>query len=314
MSKILAVFGATGQQGGSIVTYVLNDPELSKEYTIRAITRNPTSPAATQLASKVEVVTGDVLDRSSLEKALTGVHTVFAMTTPTFDPSGFETEYESGKRIADVAVEKGVEYLIFSTLPSVSQLSNGKFTKVTPFDAKAKAEQYIRGLAIKSAFFSPGSYMENFQAQGFLAPQQSPDGSYVMTRNVGPKTTMPLINAVEDTGKFIGAILASPSTYEGKTFVGATALYTMEEIVMIMSKATGKKVVYKQVSTEEFKKSLEFLPANLVDIFTEAFVFGEEFEYWGPVTRDMIAWSAENARGRLSTFEEYLEAHPLVLT
>jgi hypothetical protein len=103
-----------------------------------------------------------VLNRVSLETALTGPHTVFAMTTPSFGPDGLEVEYNSAKTIADVAVEKGAEYIIFSTLPPAKQISGGKYTKITPFDAKAKAEQYIRGLPIKSAFYSGGSLVENF--------------------------------------------------------------------------------------------------------------------------------------------------------
>jgi uncharacterized protein YbjT (DUF2867 family) len=44
MSKILAVFGATGQQGNSIIIHVLNDAVLSQAYSIRAITRDVNSP------------------------------------------------------------------------------------------------------------------------------------------------------------------------------------------------------------------------------------------------------------------------------
>ena len=309
MSKILAVFGATGQQGGSIINYVLSDPELSTKYKIRAITRDVNSEKAKQLTEKIEVVQGDVLNRTSLETALTGAHTVFAMTTPSFGPDDLEVEYNSAKAISDVAVEKGAEYIIFSTLPSVKEISGGKYTKVTPFDAKAKAEEYIRGLHIKSAFYSPGSFMENFQSQTFLAPQQAPDGTWVMARHTSPKSQMPLIDAVGDTGKFVGAILAEPDKYEGKTFCAATALYSLEEVAAIMSKATGKTVVYKQIPLEDLKKSLSFA----VDIFVEGFSYGEEFGYFGPDSKKLVAWAAENARGRLSTFEEYLEAHPLQL-
>ena len=305
MSKVLAVFGATGQQGGSVIDYVLNDPVLSQKYKIRAITRDVNSEKAKQL--KVEVVQGDVLNRASLETALTGAHTVFAMTT-SFGPDALEAEYSSGKTIADVAVEKGAEYIIFSTLPSVREISGGKYTKVTFFDAKAKAEQYIRRLHIKSAFIAPGSFMENFQnSHHFLAPRQAPDGTYSIALPTSPTAQLPLIDVVRDTGKFVGAILAEPDKYEGKTFCAATALYSFEEIVTIMSKATGKTIVYKQIPLEDFKQSLG-------DIFAEVIRFSEEFGgYFGPDSKQLVAWAAENARGRLSTFEEYLDAHPLQL-
>ena len=162
MSKLLAIFGATGQQGSSVINYVLNDLELSQQYKIRAITRDVDSEKAKQLKTKVEVVQGDVLDRTTLESALSGVHTIFAMTTPSYGPDALEIEYNSGKAIADVAVEKGAEYIIFSTLPSIREMSGEKYTKVHPFDAKAKIEQYIRDLPIKSAFYSAGFFMENF--------------------------------------------------------------------------------------------------------------------------------------------------------
>jgi len=57
MSKILTVFGATGNQGGSVIRAILADPVLSKEFKIRGITRDTSKPAAQALVSKgVEVV------------------------------------------------------------------------------------------------------------------------------------------------------------------------------------------------------------------------------------------------------------------
>lgn len=312
MSKILVVFGATGQQGSSVINYVLNDPELSQQYKLRAITRDVNSDKAKQLKEKVEVVQGDVADRASLETALTGAHTVFAMTTPEFGPDSVQTEYNNGKTIADVAVDKGAEYIIWSTLPAVRQISGGKYTKVTPFDAKAKVEQYIRTLPIKSAFFSGGFFMENFYNQPFLSPREAPDGTWVLARLNSPQMRTPWFDATGDTGKFVGAILAEPDKYQGKTFCAGVALYNWEEIAASLSKATGKTVVFKQISSDEFRKTLPFDPVT-ADIFVEAFEFGEEYGYFGPDTEKLVAWAAENARGRLTTFDEYFEAHPLQL-
>jgi uncharacterized protein YbjT (DUF2867 family) len=246
---------------------------------------------------------------------LAGTHTVFAMSTPSFGPDGFDVEYNSIKRIADVCVEKGVQYLIFSTLPDVTEMSSGKYTKVWPFDAKAKAERYIRGLDIKSAFVSLGYFMENFQGQLALAPRLAADGSgtWVMARHNSAKTKVPLIDAVGDTGKFVGAILAEPDKYVGKTFCAATALYSLEEICATISKTTGERVVYKQISQSEFENSLPF-DGSLLDIFSEGYGALEEFGYFGPRTEELIAWAAENARGRLSTLEEYLEKDALKLS
>lgn len=308
MSKILAVFGATGQQGSSVVNHVLGDPELSQQYKIRAIARDPESEKSRQLKKKVEVVQGDVSDRKSLETALTGVHALFIVTTPSFAPNAFEVEYTNGKTVADVAVEKGAEYIVFSTLPSVREISAGKYTKVVPFDVKAEIERYIRGLPVKSAFVSLVNFMENFQIP-FLAPKEAPDGTWVVSRHTSPKARYPLIASVRDAGKFVGAILAEPEKYEGKTFCGAAGLYTMEEIVGIMSRATGKTIVYKQVPVEEFKSSL---PA-MQDVFAEAFSCQDEFGYFGPEDEKLVAWAAENARGNLTTYEEFLGAHPLQL-
>lgn len=56
MSKLITVFGATGNQGGSVIRHILADPQLSKEFKIRGITRDPSKPAAQDLVKQgVEV-------------------------------------------------------------------------------------------------------------------------------------------------------------------------------------------------------------------------------------------------------------------
>lgn len=57
MSKLLSVFGATGQQGGALIKYILDTPELSKIFKLRGITRDITKPSAAELRRKgIELV------------------------------------------------------------------------------------------------------------------------------------------------------------------------------------------------------------------------------------------------------------------
>lgn len=66
MSEIVAVIGATGIQGGSVISTLIEDGI----YKVRGITRNVNSPKAKQLAAKgVEMVEANLDDEASLVKA-----------------------------------------------------------------------------------------------------------------------------------------------------------------------------------------------------------------------------------------------------
>lgn len=146
MSNVLVVFGATGQQGGSVIRTVLHDPKLSKAYKVRAVTRDVTKPAARALADQgAEVISGDADTKASLTDAMRNAHTVFAVTATIYDEKLYERELDQGKAMADAAVAAGVEYFIFSSLSHVGKLSGGKIIHANHFDVKADIEEYIVG-------------------------------------------------------------------------------------------------------------------------------------------------------------------------
>ena len=77
--KIIAVFGATGAQGGGLARAIAAD--RTEPFAARAITRHPDSDNAKALAALgVEVVAGDTDDASSLAPALVGAHGAFCVT------------------------------------------------------------------------------------------------------------------------------------------------------------------------------------------------------------------------------------------
>jgi len=309
MSKILVVFGATGQQGGSVIDCVIHDPQLSKQYKVRGVTRDLSKQAAQSLQEKgIEVVKGDFEDKESLKQAMQGAHTVFSMTATVYDGQTMERGIAEGKALADAAVAAGVEYFIWSSLPHVGKVSGGKYQHADHFDSKAEVEEYIRTLPIKSSFFAPGSFMQNFG--GTMAPHPAGDGTYAISNVVTPQTQLPLIDAAADSGKWVAAILAEPEKYEGEVLSAATKLYSFEEIVQIISKETGKTVKYNQLPESTFRR---FLPPAAADNLVEMMLYFQGFGYYGPQTKEKVEWTAQQARGKLTTFEEYLSKNPIQL-
>lgn len=128
MSKpLLLVFGATGNQGGSVVNYVLDDPELSKQYSVRAITRDTNNPKAQALKSKgAELVQADLADPSSLPVALKGSSFIFAITTTQYTGNTKPIETAQAKALCTEALTQGASYIIWSSMSHPFKISNGK--------------------------------------------------------------------------------------------------------------------------------------------------------------------------------------------
>jgi len=306
--KLLVVFGATGQQGGSVINSVLADP--SRQYTLRGVTRDPSTTAAQALHHKgVQVVAADLADGRAVTQAVAGAHTVFSVTlTSGVGEAAAAQEIEQGKRIADAVVAAGARYLIYSSMTDVAELTAGKYSGVLHFDCKNVVERYIRGLPIASAFIYPGSFMSNYAGQQL--PRSNGDGSYTIANCMRPDTRLPLIDVADDTGKWIAAVLAEPDKYQGQVLRAATREYTLDEVAQLISKATGKTVTYKQVPDEALKA---VLPPAGAEQFLQMFQFCRDFNYFGPQQKELVEWSAEQARGNLTSFEDYLHKYPIRL-
>ncbi|KAL8786619.1 MAG: hypothetical protein Q9195_008141 [Heterodermia aff. obscurata] len=301
MSKLLTVFGATGAQGGSVVSYVLQNSELSKIYRIRGITRDVTKPAAVALKEKgVEIVKADMDDPASLVDAVEGSYAVFAVTNY-WERTSQAVEIAQGKAIADAAVAAGASLLIWSSLPHISKISNGKFTRVYHFDSKAEVEIYVRGLPIKSLFYMAGFYMQNFQTM--FRPKLGDDGTPQLNLSWPAHTRLPLID-IADTGKFVAPALFDPVKYDGKRFSAATAYYESGPLVEAFSKDAGKEVKYVEGGPEASN-----MPPEIATALKEMKGFIEDLEYFGPTGKEDLEWTLAQLKDKPTTWESFVEAN-----
>jgi uncharacterized protein YbjT (DUF2867 family) len=127
--RVIAVIGATGQQGGAVVRAL----QAGRDFKVRALTRNPGKHR--DLAD--EVVQADLDRPETLKAAFQGAYGVFLVTN--FWEEGTD-ELKQATAAIRAAKDAGVEHFIWSTLPDVEAISGGKL-HVPHFTGKAKIDR-----------------------------------------------------------------------------------------------------------------------------------------------------------------------------
>lgn len=126
MAPVIAIIGATGNQGGAVARSLLQNPSFK----VRAITRNASSEASKALASAgAEVVQASGFNLREMAVALKGAWGLYVNINSDDkawrDPNG-PTEFDLGKGIVDAAVQAGVANLIYSGGPPCTEMTGGK--------------------------------------------------------------------------------------------------------------------------------------------------------------------------------------------
>lgn len=255
--KTIAVVGATGAQGGGLARAILADQ--GGPFRARAITRDPKSPKAQELArAGAEVVAGDVDDLESLKKAFAGAYGAFCVT-PFWAHFSAEKEMQEAKNCAEAAKHAKLQHVIWSTLEDTRKtvpLSDDRMPtlqgkwKVPHFDAKGEADQYFAQAGVPTTYLLASFYWENFIHFG-SGPKKGPDGTYLLTFPIG-KAKMAGI-AAEDIGKAAYAIFKGGKKYVGQRVGIAGEHLTGDEMAAAMSKAVGVEIRYNEVTPEAYR-------------------------------------------------------------
>src|SRR5215203_3105705 len=201
-NKIIAVTGATGQQGGAVARKLLADG-----WKVRALTRDLNKPAAQALAQAgAELVAGDMDSRPDLDAAFQGVYGVFSVQNFWLPNVGYEGEIRQGKNVADAAKAAGIQHLVYSSVGSAHRGMGQKH-----FDSKWIIEQYIQTLDVPYTILRPAFCMENHNwSRAYIL-----SGAFTGMGLRADKGVQSI--AVEDIGVFAALAFASPKDFLGKT-------------------------------------------------------------------------------------------------
>lgn len=213
MMRSILVTGATGKQGGALISALMARP--CSPFHIYALTRNKDSKSSQLLASKpnISVVQGDLNDSQAIFKQTPDIWGVFSVQLPL--PNAKEEE-ERGKALTTAAVEAGVSHLVYASADRGGLRSNDDPTFVPHFMSKFNIEQDLRKQAAHSkqamtwTVLRPVAFMENLT----MTPAFFSRAFATMWYLNNPERKMQLISTV-DVGKIAAdAFLQS----DGDTF------------------------------------------------------------------------------------------------
>ncbi|KAJ7621867.1 hypothetical protein DFH06DRAFT_1340870 [Mycena polygramma] len=249
-SRIVAVFGATGLQGSSVVQRLLKDAT----FTPRAITRNPDSAASLKLKkSGVDVVKADPGDKASLVNALRGAEAVFGVCDGSDFAStvGGNRDRDNARKEHDAAKEAGVKFFVFSSLPGITKLSGGKYTKVAPYDDKAEVEEYLKSSGLANASILLGGFAEGLWTRPHL--QKTATGFSITVPKYSPTQLEAWTWVEHDVGESVLVLFKSytdPSkNVSGRSYPVVTANLTYPDLAAMASKTLGVEVTFTSVAS-----------------------------------------------------------------
>ena len=275
--KLIAVLGATGQQGGAVVRAL----QASGQFRVRALTRSP----AKHPKMADEVVAADFNRPETLRAAFAGAYGIFVVT------NAWEAGRDESKQAVaavNAAKDAGVRHFIWSTLPNVETISGGKIN-VPHFTDKAKVEPIVReaGFAYHTFVIAP-FYYQNLL--GAMAPQKQADGTAGWALPLDPERRVIHMGDITELGRIVVGAFAQPELAgHGEHLPLVGDLLSFNDILATLGRQ-GNKFSFKRVPREVFAgwfPGAEDIAAMLA--------YFEAHTYLGSDSRDAIALATKVA-------------------
>ncbi|PJJ00194.1 uncharacterized protein YbjT (DUF2867 family) [Streptomyces sp. 2333.5] len=227
----IAVTGATGAQGGATARAL-----LAAGHRVRALTRHPNSPAADALHGLgAEVRHADFDNRPSLEAALAGADSLFAVTTPFGTDTA--TEVRQGKALVDATAEARLGHIVFTSAAHADRR-----TGVPHYESKRLVERNLRAAGVPWTVIAPAAFMDNYASGWTLDGLR--DGTFAWPMPADrPLTLIP----AADIGAFAALALQRRDDFAGHRIDIASDECTPGQMAQILATALGLPVAHQEV-------------------------------------------------------------------
>ncbi|KAG8965103.1 hypothetical protein FRC03_000909 [Tulasnella sp. 419] len=239
---IIAVCGARGAQGSSVIQALLTDGIFA----VRALTRLPVdSIEAEGLATLgAEVVQANYDEQDTLERAFEGCYGVFGITD--FYEAG-AAEVQQGKNIVDAAKAKGVKHMVWSSGPDTDGV-------VKNYDFKAEVGRYLVESGVPYTCILVPIYYDTV----LILMDKHPTGGFIFKPGYPIDSLLPLTHP-SDVGNWVAAVFLNPEDWINKTANPCNEWLSPRELGQIFSEIVGEECQVPPVTVDQF---LTFEPVH----------------------------------------------------
>ncbi|KAI1080105.1 NAD(P)-binding protein [Whalleya microplaca] len=251
--RLIAVIGGTGAQGIPII----RDLVQSGSYTVRALTRDPSSARFTQLQAfgPVEPVVGTFASEADLRAVFRGAWGAF-VNLDGFN-AGEKTEMYWAIRAYELAIEEGVQVYVYGNLDYTYKKSGYRPEfRAGHLDGKGRIGEWIlwqnreNQHRMKAALLTTGPYIEMAISKQTAIPLNVEDG--IATWRLPLSTGAIPLTALDDCGVYAKWLFDHPHLASGLNIPASISHISGASLASAFATTTGHPGRYIDTSPEDF--------------------------------------------------------------
>ncbi|MBK0079446.1 MULTISPECIES: SDR family oxidoreductase [unclassified Kosakonia] len=247
---MIALTGATGQLGQFVVEALLKSVPAKE---IVAIVRNPAKAEALSKQGLI-VRQGDYNDQAALTQALAGVEKLLLISS-----SEVGQRAAQHRNVINAAKAAGVKFIAYTSLLHADTSPLGLHVE------HVETEKLLAESGIPFALLRNGWYSENYLAS---APAALAHGVFIGAAGEGK-----IASATRADYAAAAARVISEEGHAGKVYeLAGDSAWTLSDLAALLSEASGKKVVYQNLSEADFAAALKGagLPDGLAEMLADS--------------------------------------------
>ena len=226
----ILIVGGSGTLGSLVARELLADGEP-----VRVMTRRPESMEWARVAG-AEVIAGDVLDQSAVQRACTGARAVVCAAHSILGRGRNASAHVDGsghRHLIDIAKSSGARHIVYTSVHSPSPA----YQSVPFFRIKQQVEQHLQDSGISYTILRPSAFMD-FHAHHLIG-EPVLTGRKVMVFGAGTRPRN--FVAAQDVAGFVGRALRDPSLAGETITIGGPQNLSTLDVVKVYERHAGRK-------------------------------------------------------------------------